>query len=124
MANARILKKYHSRLIADFFVECTHDKEWEGKLKGLSDENKIDTAIDGFPADFLSEYPEAELQKLHYCIERVEYAEVPRAASCWWPLEDGTEYFMAYPADFPQSQIYMAIDFDDCDHHEGCGHDH
>ncbi|WP_221797974.1 hypothetical protein [Oceanobacter mangrovi] len=120
MANARITKKQHTRLLGDFLIECTQDSAWEGKLKALSDENKIDTSVDGFPAAFLADFPEAEYQKLHYCIERVEYAEVPRAASCWWPVDAETQYFMAYPADFPQSQVYMAIDFDECDH----DHDH
>ena len=124
MANARITKKHHTRFIADFFVECIQDKEWEGKLKALAEENKIDTAVDGFPVDFFKAFPEAEGLQLHYCIERIEYADVPRSASCWWPVEENTAYFMAYPADFPNSQLFMAIDFDDCDHHEGCGHDH
>ncbi|MCY0964674.1 hypothetical protein [Parathalassolituus penaei] len=130
MANARITKKYHTRFLADFFVECTHDAAWEAKLKGLELEGKLDTAVEGFPEVFGDMYPETDGMNLHYCIERVELAAIPRAASCWWPISAETEFFMCYPADFPQSAVYMAIDFEDhdcgddaCDN-EGCGHAH
>ncbi len=122
MANARITKKYHTRYLADFFVECTQVKEWEEKLKAMGLEDKTDTAVDGFPASFEQEFPEIIGLGLHYCIERVELADIPRAASCWWPIDDATQYFMCYPADFPQSAVYMAIDFDEAGH--DCGHSH
>ncbi|WP_430462077.1 hypothetical protein ACQUQU_04625 [Thalassolituus sp. LLYu03] len=121
MSNARIVKKHHTRLLAEFLVEVSQDAEWEKKLQALQVEDKLNTSEAGFPEEFLKWFPEAETLKLEYSIERVELADVPRAASCWWPLEDNTHYFMAYPAQFPQSAVYMAIDFHG-DHQDCCGH--
>ncbi len=120
MSNARIVKKQHTRLLAEFFVDVSQDAEWEKKLQALQIEDKIDTAEAGFPAEFADFFPEAEAQKLQYCIERVNLEDVPRAASCWWPIEENTHYYMAYPAQFPQATIYMAIDFNG-DHADCCG---
>ena len=111
MSKPRIVKKLHTRYLADFFVEVSQDPEWEKKLQALQTEDKLDTAETGFPAEFFNWFPEAETLNLQYCIERVELADVPRAASCWWPMDEHTHFYMAYPAQFPQSAIYMAIDF-------------
>lgn len=112
MANARILKKWHTRYLADFLIECTHDELWEAKLKVLDTESKLDTAVDGFPVAFSEFYVETDGMNLQYCIERVQYTDVPRASSCWWPQDEKIQYFMCYPAQFPQAAIYMAIDFE------------
>jgi hypothetical protein len=123
MSNARITKKHHTRFLADFFIECTQDEAWENKLRTLEIEGKLNTATDGFPEVFADLYPETVGLNLQYCVERVDYASVPRAASCWWPVDADTQYFMCYPADFPQSALYMAIDFHaahQCD--EACDH--
>ena len=118
MSNRRITKKFHSRYLADFFVECSQDPEWEKKLRELKIEDKLNTVEDGFPADFAEIFPETQGLNLQYCIERITLADVPRAASCWWPTDENTQFYMAYPAEFPQSSIYMAIDFPDG--HENC----
>ncbi len=119
MSNLRIIKKQHTRYLPDFFVEVSQDPEWEKKLQALQVEDKLDTADSGFPAEFLTWFPEAQALNLNYCIERVEYADIPREASCWWPVDEHTHYYMAYPAQFPQSSIYMAIDFHG-DHSDCC----
>jgi len=115
----RILKKHHTRYLAEFLVECSQNPDWKKKLQGLTEENKLDTAVEGFPADFIDDFPEIDALNLQYCVERVEYSEVPRVASRWWPLEEDTHFYVAYPAAFPESSIYMAIDFDD---HADCCH--
>ncbi|MBQ0727555.1 hypothetical protein [Thalassolituus oleivorans] len=113
MAKPRIVKKQHSRLLGDFLIDCSQDAAWTDKLKNLTLEGKLDTAVDGFPAEFLGFCPEAEYLKLQYCIERVELADVPRAASCWWPVDENTHYYVCYPAQFPQTTVFMAMDFDE-----------
>ncbi|MEK9711775.1 MAG: hypothetical protein VW258_04335 [Thalassolituus sp.] len=115
----RILKKHHTRYLAEFLVECSQNEEWKKKLQSLSGEDKLDTALEGMPAEFVEDFPEVEALNLQYCVERVEYEEVPRAASSWWPVDDETHYYVAYPAQFPESEIYLAIDFDD---HSECCH--
>jgi len=50
MSNARIVKKQHTRLLAEFFVDVSQDAEWEKKLQALQIEDKIDTSEAGFPA--------------------------------------------------------------------------
>ena len=115
----RIAKKHHSRYLAEFLVEASQNPEWKKKLQSLSDETKLDTAVDGFPEYLLEDLPEISALALQYCIERVELNEVPRAASCWWPIEDDTHFYVAYPANFPETKLYMAVDFDD---HSECCH--
>jgi hypothetical protein len=115
----RILKKHHTRYLAEFLVECSQNPQWSSKLQQLNDENKLDTAIDGFPAELIEDFPEIESLNLQYCIERVALEEVPRAAACWWPIEQDTHFYVAYPAAFPETSLYMAVDFDD---HSGCCH--
>ena len=121
MANARIIKKLHTRYLADFFVECSQDEDWSKKLRGLKIEDKLNTAEEGFPEFFTDCFPETGSMGLEYSVERVNYADVPRGASCWWPVEANTHYYIAYPTQFPQSSIYMAIDFHD-GHEECCAH--
>lgn len=118
MSNARIVKKLHSRYLADFFIECSQDLEWEKKLRELKIEDKLNTAEAGFPENFQAFFPETAGMNLEYSVERVTLADVPRAASCWWPVEENTHYYMAYPTQFPQTSIFMAIDF--TDGHEHC----
>jgi len=120
MSNARIEKKKHTRFLADFFVEVSQDPEWEKKLQALKIEDKLNTAEEGYPQEFLQWVPEAEKNNLQYSIERVELEDIPREASCWWPMDDSTRFYMAYPSEFPQSAIYMAIDFHG-DHSDCCG---
>ena len=120
MSNARIIKKQHTRYLPEFFVEVSQDPVWEEKLQALQIEDKLNTSEAGFPEEFLKWFPEAAALNLEFCIERVNLADVPRAASCWWPVDEKTAYFMAYPAQFPQASVYMAIDFHD-DGHECCG---
>ena len=115
----RILKKYHTRYLAEFLVECSQNEEWKKKLQGLNDENKLDTSVEGLPADFVADFPELNGLDLQYCVERIELTEIPRAASCWWPIDDSTHFYVAYPAQFPEATLYMAIDFDD---HSDCCH--
>lgn len=119
MANTRILKKWHTRYLADFMTECTYDAAWEERLKNLKVEDKLNTAELGFPEEFTLFFPETQGMNLQYCLERVELKDIPRSASCWWPTSENTHFFMAYPAQFPQSPIYMAIDFHG-DHAECC----
>ncbi|MAK92113.1 MAG: hypothetical protein CMI08_09570 [Oceanospirillaceae bacterium] len=120
MSNARIVKKKHTRFLADFMVEVSQDAEWEKKLQALQIEDKLNTAEAGYPTEFLQWVPEAEADNLQYSIERVELADIPREASCWWPVDDNTHFYMAYPSEYPQSSIYMAIDFHG-DHSDCCG---
>lgn len=117
MSNARIIKKLHSRYLADFIVEASQDPEWAKKMHDLSLEDKLDTAELGFPEFFAGFFPEVGGMELKYSIERINLADIPRSSSCWWPIEKGTSYFVAYPSEFPQTTVYMAIDFD-------CGHEH
>ena len=37
----RILKKHHSRYLAEFLVECSQNPEWTKKLQGLNEENRL-----------------------------------------------------------------------------------
>lgn len=108
----RIVKKLHTRYLADFFIEASQDPQWSAKLQGLSAEERINTSEAGFPEHFVNFFPETEGMELAFSIERLELAEVPRSASSWWPIEEGTQYFMAYPSSFPEASLYMAIDFD------------
>lgn len=117
MSNNRIIKKVHTRYLADFLVEASQDAVWAKKMHDLGLEDKLNTSEAGFPEVFVGLFPEVQGMLLEYSIERVNLADVPRRASSWWPVEPGTSYFMAYPTQFPQSAIYMAIDFD-------CGHEH
>lgn len=121
MSNARIIKKQHTRYLPEFFVEVSQDPEWEEKLQALQIEDKLNTTEAGFPQEFLKWFPETQAMNLEFCIERVDLADVPRAAACWWPIEENTHFYMAYPAQFPQSSIYMAIDFHG-DHQDCCAH--
>lgn len=118
--NARITKKLHTRYLADFFIEASQDQHWGKKLQALTIEGRLNTAEDSFPEHFVAFFPETQGMELAYSIERVRYEDVPRSASCWWPLEDNTHYYIAYPNEFPQVAIYMAIDFDDHHHGECC----
>ena len=115
----RILKKHHSRYLAEFLVECSQNPEWTQKLQGLNEENKLDTAVEGLPKEFLEDFPEAEQYNLAYSVERVDLSEVPRAASCWWPVDEETHYYVASPTAFPEAKLYLATDFDD---HSDCCH--
>lgn len=119
MSNARIQKKKHTNLLADFLIEASQDPEWAKKLQALALEDKLDTSELGFPELFTVFFPETKKMNLEYSLERVNYADVPREASSWWPLEeeDTTSYFIAYPTQFPQSVVYMAIDFDEAHDH-------
>lgn len=119
MAKPRIIKKKHVTYLGEFLIECSQDDAWKTKMQGLTLEDKLDTAIEGFPAEFEEVFPETKAMALQYCIERVEFADIPRAASCWWPVDETTHYYVAYPAQYPESTLYMAIDFDD--HSECCG---
>ena len=120
MSNARIQKKKHTNLLADFLIEASQDADWAKKMKELALEGKLDTSELGFPEFFNGFFPEAKEMKLEFSIERLNYADSPRTASRWWPaeVEGTTSYFVAYPTQFPQSSIYMAIDFDDEHDHE------
>jgi hypothetical protein len=118
MSNLRIIKKKHSTYLGEFLIESSQDEAWKQKMQALTLEGKLDTAIEGFPAEFVEAFPETADMNLQYCIERVELADVPRAAACWWPVDDATHYYVAYPAQFPQATLFMAIDFDD--HSECC----
>lgn len=119
MANRkpRVTKKLHTRFLIDFFIESTQDQDWNQKLKDLAIEERINTSESGFPANFQGFFPETKTMDLAYSIERVELNAVPREASSWWPIEEGTQYYMAYPTNFPQAAVYLAIDFDE-HHHE------
>ena len=117
---ARIVKKVHNRYLIDFFIEATQDDAWNKQLKELAVEGRINTSENGFPANFVSFFPETEKMGLTYSIERVELNDIPREASCWWPIEESTQYYMAYPTNFPQAAVFLAIDFDEHDHE----HDH
>ncbi len=110
MSNPRITKKKHSRYQADFLIECTQSPEWIEKLKTLTEEGRLDTALDGFPDDFFAMYPETTSMALHYGIEKITYSDVPRQASRRWPSEEGAHYFLCYPMDFPQAALYMSVD--------------
>lgn len=115
MSNRRIQKKLNSRYLAEFLVDCSQDAEWKEALRTLELEDKLDTAERGFPNSFHRYFPETQKMPLQFCVERLELADVPRAASCWWPSEAneaGTQYYMCYPAQFPQAVIYLAMDFD------------
>ena len=59
----RILKKHHSRYLAEFLVECSQNPEWTKKLQGLNEENKLDTAVEGLPKEFLEDFPEEFVEK-------------------------------------------------------------
>jgi hypothetical protein len=113
---ARIEKKLHTRYQAEFLFECSQDPQWAAKLQALEGEQVLESAQEGMPADLLAAFPELDTMALNYCIERVELNEVPRDASCWWPLEEGTQFFLCYPARFPQAALYLAVDFDDHAH--------
>lgn len=113
MANQRIIKKQHTRYLGDFLIDASQDESWKQKLQQLKIEDKLDTTNEGFPADFSNYLPETTGMDLKYSIERVGLEDIPRVASCWWPVDDNTHYYMAYPTEFPRSAIYMAIDFDD-----------
>ena len=115
----RILKKIHNRFLAEFLVEASQSDDWKKKLQTLNDENKLDTSVEGFPFELLEYCPEVEAFQLEYSIERVALADVPRAASCWWPIEQDTHFYVAYPTAFPETKLYMAVDFDD--HSSCCG---
>lgn len=117
MANQRIIKKRHTNYLGDFLVDVSQDESWKKKLQALQIEDKLDTAQEGFPEYFAQSFPETEAMQLQYCVERVNLDDVPRAAACWWPIEENTHYYIAYPAQFPRASIYMAIDFDD---HSDC----
>ncbi|MFC3681065.1 hypothetical protein [Bacterioplanoides pacificum] len=119
MANQRIIKKRHTNYLGDFLLDVSQDESWKNKLQQLTIEGKLDTAEDGFPAYFTDSFPETVGMQLHYCIERVNLDDVPREAACWWPVDESTHYYVAYPAQFPSAAIYLAIDFDD--HSECCG---
>lgn len=112
----RITKKLHTRFLVDFFIEATQSPEWNEKLQGLEVEARLNTSEQGFPENFLGFFPETQNMGLEYSIERVELEAIPREASCWWPIEEGTQYYMAYPSNFPQAAVYLAIDFDEHDH--------
>lgn len=117
MSNKRIIKKIHTRYLGDFLIEASQDTSWAQKMHDLTLEDKLNTSEAGFPEVFSGLFPEASYYQLEYSIERVNLTDIPRDAAAWWPVEPGTSYFMAYPTQFPQVAIYMAIDFD-------CGHDH
>lgn len=112
----RVVKKIHNRYLIDFFIEATQDQAWNKQLQELAIEGRINTSENGFPENFAGFFPETQNMGLTYSIERIELADVPREASCWWPIEEGTQYYMAYPTSFPQAAIYLAIDFDEHDH--------
>ena len=118
MSNARIQKKKHTNLLADFFIEASQDPEWSKKMKEMGLEDKLDTSALGYPEFFDGFFPEAQSMELEFSIEKINYADVPRSASSWWPVDETTTYFVAYPTQFPQSSIYMAIDFDEEHCHE------
>jgi hypothetical protein len=113
MANQRIVKKHHTRYLGEFLVDVSQDEGWKQKLQQLKIEDKLDTTEQGFPAYFTDCFPETVGMELQYCIERVNVEDIPRAASCWWHIDDNTHCYMAYPAQFPRAAVYMAIDFDD-----------
>ena len=119
MKKARIIEKQHTNYLAEFLLECSQDSDWEKKLQSLSDENRLETALEGFPPAFTEDFPETVGMNLQYCIEKVALDEIPRAASCWWPMEDDTHFFVAYPVRFPETRLFMAVDFHD---HSGCSH--
>jgi len=96
--------------MADFLIECTQDEGWKQKLSQLSEEGKLDTALEGMPVMFEDVFPEALGMNLQYCIESIQLADVPRRASRWWPNEEGAQYFMCYPSAFPESALYLCID--------------
>lgn len=112
MSNIRITKKKHTRFMADFLIECTQDSVWKAKLAQLEGEQKLDTVVEGMPAMFSRDFPEAAEMNLQYCIEPIDYDDVPRKASRWWPKEENARYFMCYPARFPESALYLAFDLD------------
>lgn len=112
MANQRIIKKRHTNYLGEFLLDASQDESWKKQLQELKIEDKLDTAEQGFPADFNAFFPETATMALQYCIERVNLEDVPRAASCWWPTDEATHYYIAYPAAFPRTAIFMAIDFD------------
>ena len=112
----RLEKKLHTRYQADFLFECSQDPVWAEKLKNLEDGQALESAMDGLPQDFVALFPETEEMLLNYCIERVELADVPRPASCWWPIAEGTQFLFCYPAPFPQAARYFAVHIDDHDH--------
>ncbi|KZZ41926.1 hypothetical protein A3759_10740 [Thalassolituus sp. HI0120] len=117
MANQRIIKKRHTIYLGEFLVDASQDKSWKKKLQELKIEDKLNTSEIGFPSDFNAFFPETVGMELQYCIERVNLEDVPRAASCWWPVDEATHFYMAYPAGFPQTSIFMAIDFEE---HSDC----
>ena len=112
MTSQRQRKKYHTRLLGEFLIDSSRDEKWLQKLKDLTIEGKLDTNIDGYPAAFERDFEEVHQYALHYCIERVDLSDIPRQASCWWPTEEQCHYYMAYPADFPRSAIFLAMDFE------------
>lgn len=119
MKKARVIKKQHTTYLAEFLLECSQDPEWKKKLQGLNDEKRLETSLEGFPPAFSEDFPETAAMELKYSVERLELDEIPRAASCWWPVDEETHFYVAYPVDFPQTRLYMAVDFDD---HADCCH--
>lgn len=117
MKKARIVKKLHGRYLAEFLLECSQDEEWKKKLQSLNEENRLETAVEGLPPAFIEDFPETTEMSLEYSVERLSLEEVPRAASCWWPVDEQTHFYVAYPAQFPEKRLYMAVDFDD---HSDC----
>lgn len=107
MSNPRIRKKIHNRCMADFLIECTEDDLWKQKFMQLSDEDTLDTALEGMPEACAALFAG---HKLHYCVEALEWKDVPRKVSRWWPIEESARYFMCYPFEFPESALYLSMD--------------
>jgi len=113
MSNPRIRKKIHNRYVADFLIEFIQDDVWKQKLlqlsedKALAEATMLDTALEGMPDAFAALFPGPSL---HYCIEALEWGDVPRKVSRGWPDDASSRYFMCYPFEFPGSPLYLSID--------------
>src|SRR5690554_7484638 len=66
MSNARIQKKKHTNLLADFFIEASQDPEWSKKMKEMGLEDKLDTSELGYPEFFDGFFPEAQSMELEF----------------------------------------------------------
>ena len=64
MSNARIQKKKHTNLLADFLIEASQDADWAQKMKEMSLEDKLDSSELGFPEFFNGFFPEAKIMNL------------------------------------------------------------
>ncbi|MDF1764556.1 MAG: hypothetical protein P1U57_14200 [Oleibacter sp.] len=119
MSNLRIRKKFHTNFLGDFLIEASQDEAWQGHLKKLPMDERIGSDDLGYPQEFAALADYAILPPLSYSVERVALKDIPRRVSCWWPIEENTHYYLCYPTEFPKTQLYLAIDFDD--HSDCCG---